>query len=98
MPTVSIILEPVEFVYVRDLVRSRGPEDIISSVQVSLQQKLEHINWMTSTVMITLDTLELGYLTALVSVHRPDAGVSRIHESIAQKLLVASAPFLEDTN
>jgi len=53
----------------RDPVRSRGPEDIISSVQVSLQQKLEHRDWMTSTVMIALDTLELGYLTALVSVH-----------------------------
>jgi len=94
LPTVSIILEPVEFVYVRDLVRSRGPEDIISSVQVSLQQKLERTGGMTSTVMITLDTLELGYLTALVRVHTPDTGVSGIHDSIAQKLLVASAAFL----
>jgi hypothetical protein len=98
MPTVSIILEPVEFVYVRDLVRARGPEDIISSVQVSLLQKLERTGWMTSTVMITLDTLELGYLTALVHVHTPGTGVSGIHDSIAQKLLVASAPFLEDKN
>ena len=96
MPTVSITLVPVEFVYVRDLVRGRGPQDIISSVQVSLQQKLERTGWMTSTVMITLDTLELGYLTALVGVHRPDTGVSGIHDSIVQKLLVASAPFLED--
>jgi hypothetical protein len=96
MPTVSITLEPVEFVYVRDLVGGRGPEDIISSVQVSLQQKLERIGEMTSTVTITLDTLELSYLTALVGVHRPDTGMSAIHDSIAQKLLVASAPFLED--